>query len=43
MGSCMSLDQEELKAKRRSEAIDKDLHLWAKQEENIVKILLLGK
>lgn len=42
MGSCISLDQEELKARARSSAIDKDLHMWAKQDENIVKILLLG-
>lgn len=42
MGSCLSLDQEELKARARSEHIDKQLQTWAKEEENCIKILLLG-
>ncbi|XP_048256875.1 guanine nucleotide-binding protein G(o) subunit alpha-like [Haliotis cracherodii] len=42
MGLCFSLDQEELKARARSEAIDRTLQLWAKEEENVIKILLLG-
>ena len=43
MGSCLSLDQEELKARARSDNIDKQLQTWARQEENCIKILLLGK
>ena len=43
MGSCLSLDQEELKARARSENIDKQLQSWAREEENCIKILLLGK
>ena len=43
MGSCLSLDQEELKARARSDHIDKQLQSWAKEEENCIKILLLGK
>lgn len=42
MGTCLSLDQEELKARARSEDIDKRIHSWAKEEENVIKILLLG-
>ncbi|XP_014775701.1 guanine nucleotide-binding protein G(o) subunit alpha [Octopus bimaculoides] len=42
MGSCLSLDQEELKARARSAAIDKQLRASAKEEETVVKILLLG-
>ncbi|KAL5018544.1 hypothetical protein ScPMuIL_004266 [Solemya velum] len=42
MGTCLSLDQDELKARARSDAIDRNLQAWAKQEENVIKILLLG-
>ncbi|KAK7004347.1 guanine nucleotide-binding protein G(o) subunit alpha [Biomphalaria glabrata] len=42
MGLCFSLDQEEEKARARSEAIDQKLRKWAKEEENIMNILLLG-
>ncbi|KAK0040125.1 guanine nucleotide-binding protein G(o) subunit alpha [Biomphalaria pfeifferi] len=42
MGLCFSLDQEEEKARARSEAIDQKLRKWAKEEENIINILLLG-
>nr|CFW94221.1 Eka-Go1 protein [Euperipatoides kanangrensis] len=42
MGSCLSLDQEERKARLRSEEIDRQLDELAKQERNIIKILLLG-
>ncbi|XP_033108941.1 guanine nucleotide-binding protein G(o) subunit alpha-like [Anneissia japonica] len=42
MGTCLSLDQEERKARQRSSAIDKQLVDLAKAEEQIVKILLLG-
>lgn len=43
MGACLSLDREEAKARRRSEEIDKQLTELARQEQNIIKILLLGK
>lgn len=42
MGQCLSLDHEELKARARSEAIDRDLQTWAKKDQNVIKILLLG-
>ncbi|XP_067005749.1 guanine nucleotide-binding protein G(o) subunit alpha isoform X3 [Anabrus simplex] len=42
MGGCLSLDREETKARRRSEEIDKQLGELAKQERNVIKILLLG-
>ncbi|KAJ8317997.1 hypothetical protein KUTeg_004227 [Tegillarca granosa] len=42
MGQCLSLDQEEIKARARSDAIDRQLHAWSKEEQNIIKILLLG-
>lgn len=43
MGTCLSLDQEELKARALSEEIDRRIQTWAKEESNVVKILLLGK
>lgn len=43
MGACLTLDREEAKARRRSEEIDKQLGELAKQERNIIKILLLGR
>lgn len=43
MGACLSLDQEELKARAHSQAIDKQLNSWAKEEQNVIKLLLLGK
>nr|CAD7202219.1 unnamed protein product [Timema douglasi] len=42
MGGCLTLDREESKARRRSEEIDKQLEELAKQERNVIKILLLG-
>nr|XP_054762481.1 guanine nucleotide-binding protein G(o) subunit alpha-like [Lytechinus pictus] len=42
MGTCVSLDQEQKRARHRSEEIDRNLVAMARQEENIVKILLLG-
>lgn len=42
MGQCLSLDQEELKARAKSEGIDRQLQTWAKQEQGVIKILLLG-
>ena len=43
MGQCLSLDQEELKARAKSEIIDQQLQEWAKRDTNVIKILLLGK
>ena len=43
MGGCLTLDREEAKARRRSEEIDKQLGELAKQDRNVIKILLLGK
>jgi guanine nucleotide-binding protein subunit alpha len=43
MGGCLTLDREESKARRRSDEIDKQLGELAKQERNVIKILLLGK
>lgn len=42
MGSCLSLDEDDRKARLRSEEIDRQLEELAKQERKIVKILLLG-
>ncbi|XP_052072065.1 guanine nucleotide-binding protein G(o) subunit alpha-like [Mytilus californianus] len=42
MGQCLSLDQEELKARAKSDVIDRQLQSWAKEEQNVIKILLLG-
>ncbi|XP_053393377.1 guanine nucleotide-binding protein G(o) subunit alpha-like isoform X1 [Mercenaria mercenaria] len=42
MGTCLSLDQEELKARARSAEIDRRIQTWAKEEGNTIKILLLG-
>jgi guanine nucleotide-binding protein subunit alpha, other len=43
MGGCLTLDREEALAKRRSNEIDKQLQEYAKNESNVIKILLLGK
>lgn len=43
MGACLSLDVDEKKARVHSEQLDKYLQQCAKQDSNIVKILLLGK
>ena len=42
MGGCLSLDEEEKKARQKSEAIDRMLEQEGREEENVVKILLLG-
>lgn len=42
MGACLTLEREEGKARRRSEEIDKQLGELAKQQSNVIKILLLG-
>lgn len=42
MGSCMSLTQDERKAKARSDAIDRELHRVRRDHDRTVKILLLG-
>ena len=43
MGLCLSLDEEDKKARARSDEIDKRLHTFAKEEQGVIKILLLGK
>lgn len=42
MGACLSLEREDGKARRRSEEIDRELGELAKQQNNVIKILLLG-
>lgn len=42
MGGCLTLEREEGKARRRSEEIDRQLGELAKQQNNVIKILLLG-
>ncbi|XP_022102416.1 guanine nucleotide-binding protein G(o) subunit alpha-like [Acanthaster planci] len=42
MGACIGVDQEEKRARLHSEAIDRQLIQMSKEEEHIVKILLLG-
>lgn len=42
MGACLTLDVEEKKARTHSEDLDKYLVQCAKQETNVIKILLLG-
>ncbi|XP_060521271.1 guanine nucleotide-binding protein G(o) subunit alpha-like [Cylas formicarius] len=42
MGACLTLEREEGRAKRRSEEIDRQLGEFAKQQNNVIKILLLG-
>lgn len=43
MGACLTVEREDGKAKRRSKEIDKQLGEFAKQQNNVIKILLLGK
>lgn len=43
MGACLTLEREEGKARRRSEEIDRQLGELAKQQNNVIKILLLGE
>lgn len=43
MGACLTLEREEGKARRRSEEIDRQLGELARQQNNVIKILLLGK
>lgn len=42
MGGCLTLDRDEAKARRRSDQIDRQLGELARQERNVLKILLLG-
>ncbi|XP_050497997.1 transposable element P transposase isoform X1 [Diabrotica virgifera virgifera] len=42
MGACLTLEREEGKARKRSEEIDRQLGEFAKQQNNVIKILLLG-
>lgn len=43
MGLCMSMNHDEICAKQRSHAIDRRLSFMARKEENVIKLLLLGK
>ncbi len=43
MGGCVSVTPEERDAQRKSSAIDRQLRTDAKDFENTIKILLLGK
>lgn len=43
MGACLTFDDEERKARMRSELLDRYLQQCAKDNRNVVKILLLGK
>lgn len=43
MGACLTLEREEGKARKRSAEIDRQLGEFAKQQNNVIKILLLGK
>lgn len=42
MGACLTLERDELAARRRSDDIDKQLDAMAKERPRILKILLLG-
>lgn len=43
MGACLTLEREEGKARKRSAEIDRQLGEFARQQNNVIKILLLGK
>lgn len=43
MGGCLSLDEEDRKARHKSDEIDRQLQELAKQEKNVIRLLLLGK
>ena len=43
MGACLSLDDEERKAKHLSDQIDVRLHAWGRSDRGVIKILLLGR
>jgi len=42
MGACLTLERDEVIARRRSDEIDKQLDLLSKERPRILKILLLG-
>ncbi|XP_022900376.1 guanine nucleotide-binding protein G(o) subunit alpha-like [Onthophagus taurus] len=42
MGGCLTVEREEGQARKRSEEIDRELGEFAKQRNNVIKILLLG-
>lgn len=42
MGACLTLERDEVIARKRSEEIDKQLDALAKERPRILKILLLG-
>lgn len=43
MGLCFSSSPADEKAKAKSDAIDQQLRKWARNDENVINILLLGK
>lgn len=42
MGACLTLERDEVVARKRSDEIDKQLDQLAKERPRILKILLLG-
>ena len=42
MGACLTLERDDVVARKRSEEIDKQLDALAKERPRILKILLLG-
>lgn len=42
MGACLTLERDDVIARKRSEEIDKQLDALAKERPRILKILLLG-
>lgn len=42
MGACLTLERDEMIARKRSDEIDKQLDALAKERPRILKILLLG-
>lgn len=42
MGACLTLERDEVIARKRSDEIDKQLDALAKERPRILKILLLG-
>jgi hypothetical protein len=42
MGSCMSMNQDERKAKAHSDAIDREIQRVRREHAHTIKILLLG-
>lgn len=42
MGACLTLERDEIEARKRSNEIDKQLETLAKERPRVFKILLLG-